>query len=82
VAAAGRGGRVFYPAEPARLAADVDALLSTAAPEPVPAARLPALDVPHGGYRCSGQVAAVAYALARRWSPARASCSVRPTSSR
>lgn len=62
----------FYPAEPARLAADVDALLSAATPEPVPAGRLPALVVPHAGYRYSGPVAAVAYALARRWSPARA----------
>jgi AmmeMemoRadiSam system protein B len=63
---------VFYPAEPARLAADVDALLSAAAPESVPAGRLPALVVPHAGYRYSGRVAAVAYVLARRWSPARA----------
>jgi AmmeMemoRadiSam system protein B len=61
----------FYPADPARLAAAVDALLS-AAPEPAPAGRMPALVVPHAGYRYSGQVAAVAYALARRWSPARA----------
>ena len=63
---------VFYPAEPARLAADVDALLSAAAPELVPSGRLPALVVPHAGYRYSGQVAAVAYALARHWSPVRA----------
>ena len=64
---------MFYPAEPARLAAEVDALLSAAAPEPVPAGRLPALVVPHAGYRYSGQVAAVAYAaLARRWLPVRA----------
>jgi AmmeMemoRadiSam system protein B len=61
---------VFYPAEPARLAADVDALLSAGAPEHAPAGRLPALVVPHAGYRYSGQVAAAAYALARRWSPA------------
>jgi MEMO1 family protein len=63
---------VFYPAEPARLAADVDALLSAAAPGPLPADRLPALIVPHAGYRYSGHVAALAYALARTWSPARA----------
>jgi MEMO1 family protein len=63
---------MFYPAEPARLAAAVDALLSVAAPEPVPIGRLPALVVPHAGYRYSGQVAAAAYALARRSSPTRA----------
>lgn len=62
----------FYPAVPARLAAEVDALLSIAAPEPVPAGRMPALVVPHAGYRYSGPVAAVAYALARKWAPARA----------
>jgi AmmeMemoRadiSam system protein B len=61
---------MFYPADPERLAADVDALLAAAAPESVPADRLPALVVPHAGYHYSGQVAAVAYALARRWSPA------------
>jgi AmmeMemoRadiSam system protein B len=61
----------FYPAEATRLAADVDALLSAAAPPSVTAGRLPALVVPHAGYRYSGRVAAVAYALARRWSPAR-----------
>ena len=61
---------MFYPAEPARLAADVDALLSAAAPEP---SRRPpsALVVPHAGYRYSGRVAALAYALARSWSPRR-----------
>jgi len=63
---------VFYPAAPARLAREVDALLSAAAPEALPAARLPALVVPHAGYRYSGQLAALAYALARSWSPARA----------
>jgi hypothetical protein len=60
----------FYPADPARLAAEVDALLS-AAPA-FPCGRLPALIVPHAGYRYSGPVAAMAYALARRWSPDRA----------
>jgi len=60
----------FYPADPARLAADVDALLSAAAASGRD--RLPALVVPHAGYRYSGQVAAIAYALARTWSPARA----------
>jgi MEMO1 family protein len=60
----------FYPADPARLVADVDALLSAAAASTCD--RLPALVVPHAGYRYSGQVAAMAYALARAWSPARA----------
>jgi MEMO1 family protein len=63
---------MFYPAEPARLAADVDALLSAAAPQSASAGRLPALVVPHAGYRYSGEVAAAAYALARRWLPVRA----------
>jgi MEMO1 family protein len=62
----------FYPAEPVRLAAEVDALLSVDAPEPAAIGRMPALVVPHAGYRYSGPVAAVAYALARGWSPARA----------
>ena len=60
----------FYPADPVRLAATVDALLSAA--HAGTCGRLPALVVPHAGYRYSGQVAAMAYALARRWSPARA----------
>jgi MEMO1 family protein len=63
---------MFYPAEAPRLATDVDALLAASAPAAVPADRLPALVVPHAGYRYSAQVAAVAYALARGWSPARA----------
>jgi AmmeMemoRadiSam system protein B len=61
----------FYPADPVRLAAEVDTLLSGAGPEPPAAARLPALVVPHAGYRYSGPVAAAAYTLVRRWMPAR-----------
>jgi AmmeMemoRadiSam system protein B len=61
----------FYPADPTRLAATVDALLSAAGSAPAGAGRLPALVVPHAGYRYSGQVAAAAYALVRNRSPAR-----------
>lgn len=50
----------FYPADPARLHDQVDALLRTAAPPPAPAPR--ALIVPHAGYAYSGPVAATAYA--------------------
>jgi len=51
----------FYPADPAELAAVVDAALGAVeplAPEPVPKA----LIVPHAGYMYSGPVAASAYA--------------------
>ncbi|MCL4316259.1 MAG: AmmeMemoRadiSam system protein B [Gammaproteobacteria bacterium] len=50
----------FYPAEPARLAREVDDLLSAAAAtdEPVPKVLL----APHAGYVYSGPVAASAYA--------------------
>jgi MEMO1 family protein len=61
----------FYPADPARLTAEVDALLSAAGSAADPAGRLPALVVPHAGYRYSGPVAAAAYALLRGRSPAR-----------
>ena len=60
----------FYPADPVRLAAEVDTLLSGATPEPPAARRLPALVVPHAGYRYSGPVAAAAYALLRGRVPA------------
>jgi len=51
----------FYPADPARLRAEVAALLAAAAS---PAAPPPAaLIVPHAGYAYSGPVAATAFAL-------------------
>lgn len=51
----------FYPADPARLRAEVAALLATA---PTPPAPPPvALIVPHAGYAYSGSVAATAYSL-------------------
>jgi AmmeMemoRadiSam system protein B len=57
----------FYPADPARLRAEVTALLAAASP---PAAPPPAaLIVPHAGYAYSGPVAATAYALAVRTRP-------------
>jgi len=57
----------FYPADPARLRAEVTTLLADAAP---PAAPPPAaLIVPHAGYVYSGPVAATAYALAARTRP-------------
>ena len=62
---------VFYPAESARLAATVDALLA-AASRPGPAERPAALVVPHAGHRYSGPVAAAAYALVRGSSAMRA----------
>lgn len=52
---------VFYPAEPARLAATVDRLLAEAAPPPVPG-RVKALVSPHAGYVYSGSTAALAFA--------------------
>jgi len=63
----------FYPADPARLAATVDALLAAAgpAPAPTPGGRLPALVVPHAGYRYCGPVAAAAFALVGDRSPRR-----------
>lgn len=61
---------LFYPADAAQLAAGVDMLLSAAAPGPDPV-RLPALIVPHAGYRYSGPVAAAAYVRIRGWSPVR-----------
>lgn len=57
----------FYPADPARLRAEVHGLLAAA----VPAGSAPpvALVVPHAGYAYSGPVAATAYALAARTRP-------------
>lgn len=51
----------FYPAAPARLRADVDALLAAVPAEPAQEAPK-ALIVPHAGYIYSGPVAATAYA--------------------
>ena len=54
---------LFYPAEPARLRADVEAMLEAARPAdsaPAPAA----LIVPHAGYVYSGPTAALAWARA------------------
>jgi len=50
----------FYPAEPGRLRASVDALLAGVPPTDEPLA--PAYIVPHAGLRWSGAVAAQAYA--------------------
>jgi len=58
----------FYPADPARLRAEVAVLLAAAAP--LPTAPPPAaLIVPHAGYAYSGPVAATAYALLARTRP-------------
>jgi AmmeMemoRadiSam system protein B len=53
----------FYPADPARLRADVDRLLAGIRVEPGPAPK--ALIVPHAGYVYSGPIAAAAYARLR-----------------
>jgi AmmeMemoRadiSam system protein B len=50
---------LFYPADPADLAAAVDALLAAVA-DPAPGAK--ALIVPHAGYSYSGTMAALGYA--------------------
>lgn len=65
----------FYPADPARLAQDVDHRLARAAP-PVDGRdrggrHLRAIVVPHAGYTYSGDVAARAYAVIRMQRPAR-----------
>jgi len=55
----------FYPADPRRLCAEVEAHLAAAAPAPPPAPR--ALIAPHAGYVYSGPVAGTAFrALAPR----------------
>jgi AmmeMemoRadiSam system protein B len=64
----------FYPADPAALAAHVDALLA-AAGRATPAGRLRGLIVPHAGTVYSGPVAASAYAWLRS-----APAAVRPAS--
>jgi AmmeMemoRadiSam system protein B len=57
----------FYPADPARLRAEVAALLAIAAPAAAPPPA--ALIVPHAGYVYSGPVAATAYSLLARTRP-------------
>jgi AmmeMemoRadiSam system protein B/AmmeMemoRadiSam system protein A len=56
---------MFYPGEGARLAADVDAFLSSAARSQQIGAPPKAIIVPHAGYVYSGAVAASAYAHLR-----------------
>jgi len=53
---------LFYPAEPAQLAYDVQHLLNEATPHELP---IKALIVPHAGYIYSGAIAATAYAALR-----------------
>ena len=56
---------LFYPAEPARLRADVEAMLEAARPAAGDGAPAPAaLIVPHAGYVYSGPTAALAWARA------------------
>ncbi|MGB8958454.1 MAG: AmmeMemoRadiSam system protein B, partial [Candidatus Aminicenantales bacterium] len=58
----------FYPADAARLTADIDGYLAAAkaaAPAASPAGRIAGLVVPHAGYVYSGRTAAAAYALLR-----------------
>src|SRR5205823_6330814 len=55
---------LFYPADRARLAATVDALLDGAGPAAPDRPR--ALVVPHAAYRYSGRVAAAAYVHVRQ----------------
>ena len=52
---------LFYPADPARLRAEVSELLAEAAPVPT-GARAKALIAPHAGYAYSGAAAAAAFA--------------------
>ncbi len=69
VQAAGQGVKpaafagAFYPADPARLAADVGEFLSAARPAAPPSGKICALIAPHAGYVYSGRTAAAAYAL-------------------
>ncbi len=62
----------FYPADPARLEADVRALLAATPGRHAEAERPFAIVVPHAGYRYSGPVAASAYgALTGCWADVR-----------
>jgi AmmeMemoRadiSam system protein B/AmmeMemoRadiSam system protein A len=71
IPAAGQGVRPaafagqFYPADPARLAADIESYLAAAAPAAQPSGKILALIVPHAGYEYSGRTAAAGYALVR-----------------
>lgn len=56
----------FYPADPKRLAADVDSLLAQAPPD-ARQARPKAIIAPHAGYIYSGSTAADAYARLSPW---------------
>jgi MEMO1 family protein len=53
---------LFYPADPARLRAEVSELLARAEPAASAGLRSKALIVPHAGYAYSGAVAAAAFA--------------------
>lgn len=56
----------FYPADPARLASEIDGYLAAAAPAASSGAgRVVGLIVPHAGYMYSGRTAAAAYAAVR-----------------
>ncbi len=57
---------LFYPADPAALADQVDALLEQARPESRPARPVAAI-APHAGYRYSGAVAATVHASLAQW---------------
>ncbi len=69
--AAGQGLRpaafagLFYAADPARLAAEIESYFAAAAPADPPSGKILALIVPHAGYVYSGRTAAAAYALVR-----------------
>jgi len=56
---------LFYPAEPGRLAEQVDALID-AAPDPAPAGRVAVMVSPHAGYPYSGAVAAHGFRCLQR----------------
>jgi AmmeMemoRadiSam system protein B len=53
---------LFYPADPARLRAEVSELLAKAEPAAPAGLRPKALVAPHAGYAYSGAVAATAFA--------------------
>ena len=59
---------LFYPADPARLRAEVSELLANAAPAPAGTCTK-ALIVPHAGYAYSGAVAAAAFAALGEGAP-------------
>jgi AmmeMemoRadiSam system protein B/AmmeMemoRadiSam system protein A len=56
----------FYPADPVRLAAEIDGdMAAAAAPAAPPSGRIVGIVAPHAGYVYSGRTAAAAYALLR-----------------